>query len=304
MGRPVYVIPCPPSGFARGYCYTVSAQYNLAGDLTQLTYPDGRVVAYNYNSGDQLNLVRLGGYNYWSVNDANFYPSGTPKLAALGNGVVESPVLNKRLQLQQDTVSNPALGTLADHAYNYGTQNNGNILSVADQLNSSRTQSFSYDPLNRLVTANESRWGLQFTYDPWGNFLQQSLTAGYATQHQYVAAPNNRLTGYTYDAAGNLLNDTFHQYTFNGKNQIAQVDNGAATYTYDPDGSRVRKDTGANFTEYYHFGGNVIAEQDQAGNWSDYIYAGGKRIARGVVAEAGILLGEAGHIVYEKVKEK
>src|ERR1700674_601113 len=297
MGRPVYVIPCPPSGFARGYCYTVSAQYNLAGDLTQLTYPDGRVVAYNYNSGDQLNLVRLGGYNYWSVNDAIFYPSGTPKLAALGNGVVESPVLNKRLQLQQDTVSNPALGTLADHAYNYGTQNNGNILSVADQLNSSRTQNFSYDQLNRLATANESRWGLQFTYDPWGNFLQQSLTAGYATQHQYTVASNNRLDTYNYDAAGNMLNDHNlyqpHTFTYDGASRIKQVTGGdGATYTYDPDGNRVRKDTGSTFTEYLYFGGNVIAEQDQAGNWSDYIYAGGKRIAKsdsfkGVITTTG-----------------
>src|SRR5260370_33036031 len=117
--------------------------------------------------------------------------------------------------------------------------------SVADQLNSSRTQSFSYDQLNRLATANESRWGLSFTYDPWGNFLQQRLTAGYATQHQYTALSNNRLSGYSYDAAGNLLNDTHHQYTFDGKNQIVQVDpqitNGTTTYTYDPGVDPVRK---------------------------------------------------------------
>src|SRR5216684_6956533 len=133
------------------------------------------------------------------ASNANFYPNGTPKLATLGNGVTESIVLNPRLQTQQDTVNNSVIGTLADHAYNYGTQNNGNILSVADQLNSSRTQNFTYDQLNRLATANESRWGLSFTYDPWGNFLQQSLTSGFATQHQYVAAANNRLVGFTYD---------------------------------------------------------------------------------------------------------
>jgi hypothetical protein len=58
------------------------------------------------------------------------------------------------------------------------------------------------------------------------------------------------------------------------------VDSGASKYTYDPTGDRVRKDTGTNFTEYYHFGGSVLAEQDQAGHWTDYIYAGGKRIAK------------------------
>jgi len=148
---------------------------------------------------------------------------------------------------------------------------------------------------------------LSFTYDPWGNRLQQSLTAGYAGQSQITVDTNNRIVGtpancstahaFCYDAAGNLINDTFHQYTFNGKNQIAQVDpqitNGTTTYTHDPGGDRVRKDTpGSNFTEYYRFGGNVLAEQDQAGNWSDYVYAGGKRIAKsdnfkGIITTSG-----------------
>src|SRR5258708_34097849 len=75
------------------------------------------------------------------------------------------------------------------------------------------------------------------------------------------------------------LNDTFHQYTFDGASRISQVDSGATKYTYDPAGDRVRKDTGTNFTEYYRFGGNVPAEQAQAGKGSDSNYAGGKGIA-------------------------
>jgi hypothetical protein len=56
-----------------------------------------------------LNQVQVDGANYWSVNNANFYPNGTPTLATLGNGVTESTVLNKRLQTQQDTVNNSAI---------------------------------------------------------------------------------------------------------------------------------------------------------------------------------------------------
>jgi len=102
--------------------------------------------------------------------------------------VTESASFNKRLQLQQETVTNPAIHTLMDHAFNYGPQgsNNGNVMSVADQLNPARTQSFTYDPLNRLATANESRWGLGFVYDPWGNRLQQNVTAGTAGTSQLV----------------------------------------------------------------------------------------------------------------------
>jgi len=212
----------------------------------------------------------------------NFYPSGAPKLTTLSNGVVESILLNNRLQIQQLTTTNSSIGTLADHTYNYGasSSNNGNVLSVADQLNPARTQSFTYDPLNRLATASESRWGLSFTYDPWGNFLQQAVTAGSAYQHLYTALSNNRLANFSYDPAGNLLGDSLHQYVFDGKSQIAQVDSGATTYTYDTEGNRIRKDTGTNYTEYLYFGGNIITERDQSGNWSNYIYAGGKRVAK------------------------
>src|SRR5215470_11857610 len=88
--------------------------------------------------------------------------------------------MNKRLQWQEETVTNSSIGTFADHVYSYGAQNNGNILSVNDQVNAARTQTFTYDSLNRLATANESRWGLGFVYDAWGNRLQQNVTAGSA----------------------------------------------------------------------------------------------------------------------------
>ena len=276
---------CPPSAWLVNHsCYTVNAQYNLAGDLTKLIYPDNRVVNYGYNSGDQLDSAQLSnGYTYWSVADTNFYPNGTAKQVSFGNGVSESTTLNPRLQLQEETINSPGIGTLADHSYNYGAQNNGNILSVFDLLNPSRTQNFSHDQLNRLATAGEQggRWGLSFGYDPWGNFLQQNVTAGSAGMHSYQVAANNRLTQYSYDAAGNMLGDGFHNYTFDAESRISQVDGGATVYTYDPSaGDRVRKDTGTNYTEYFYFGSEILAERDQNLRWSDYIFANGKRIAR------------------------
>src|SRR5258708_36246219 len=84
------------------YLGPVSAAYDLTGDLTALNYPSGRVVKFGYNSAAQLNNIQFDnwsgtpvGYNYWSVNNANFYPNGAPKLVSLGNGVIESTVLSK-----------------------------------------------------------------------------------------------------------------------------------------------------------------------------------------------------------------
>jgi RHS repeat-associated protein len=310
LGRVTLNNQCTPSNCGSGN-YSVTATYDLANNLMSLTYPSGRVVTYSYNSGNLLDQVQFtqwngsapsgGAYTYWSASDTTFYANGVPKSFTLGNGVTESTVLNKRFQLQEETVSNPAIYNFADHVYNYGTQNNGNVLSVTNQLNSSRTQTFGYDSLNRLNSATESRWGLAFVDDAWGNRLQQNLTAGSAGAIQITVDGNNHIQGapanctaanmYCYDAAGNLLHDNLnHQYVFDGENRITQVDSGATKYTYTSDGMRVRKDvSGSDSTEYLYFSGNIIAERDAStGDWTDYIWANGKRIARAQALDRGL----------------
>lgn len=310
LGRIVLNNQCTPSNCGTSN-YGVSAGYDLAGHLTSVIYPSGRKVVYGYNGGGFLNLVQFnswngttpsgGVYNYWSAADANFYPNGVPKSWTTGNGVTESRVLNSRLQWQEETVSNSSIATFADHLYGYGTQNNGNILSITDQLSSAYTQTFTYDALNRLATANESRWGLGFGYDAWGNRLQQNVTAGSAGQLQITVDGNNHIQGapqsctaatmYCYDAAGNLLQDNLrHQYVYDGENRIRQVDGGNATYVYTAAGDRVRKDvSGSASTEFLYFNSNVISERNvTTGDWSDYIFGNGKRLAKALALDNGL----------------
>src|SRR5262249_32985878 len=152
------------------------------GALTSLTYPSGRNVTYGYNSAGQLDQLQFaswngsvpsgGAYTYWSVADNNFYASGVPKSGGLGNGLTETLQFNSRLQPSEESVTGLANVIFADHTYGFGSQNNGNVLNVTDRLNTSRTQTFTYDSLNRLATGAESRWGLSFVYDAWGNRLQ------------------------------------------------------------------------------------------------------------------------------------
>jgi RHS repeat-associated protein len=282
-----------------GWQPAITAQYNFLGALTSLAYPSGRQVTLSYNTGDQLDQVQFAsfagttvGYNYWSAADNSFYPTGAPKSVTLGNGVVETYSFNQRLQLAENTVGSGGT-TFADHLYNYAQgANNGNVMSVSDKLNSARTQIYTYDSLNRLITANESLWGVTNTYDPWGNLLQQNFTGSIPGILPTQVDSNNHITGapsgctsanaWCYDPAGNLLNDSFHQYSYNIEGQTVSVDNGNAAYTYDPLGQRVRKDiTGQPSIEYIYFGGQPIAEHNLGnGRWDDYIFAGGRRIAR------------------------
>jgi RHS repeat-associated protein len=300
MGRIKNQTYCFPSTCADSL--PVSAKYDQAGNMTQLTYPSGRGINYFYNPANLLNSVQFalwngaapqyGVYSYMSVDDADFLPSGLPARTVLGNGITATQAQNNRLQLASESTVGAGNLVFEGHAYTYGSQNNGNILGITDQLNSSRNQTFTYDALNRLYTANEGRWGLGFVYDPWGNRLQQNLTAGTAGQSQLVVNVNNRVNGYSFDSDGNMLNDGFHQYAYDGENRIATVDTTAAVYTYGPGGERMRKDAAGVGTKYLYFNGSVIAEKDvTTGNWSDYVFAGGKRIARATNFEHQLHIG-------------
>lgn len=271
--------------------FSINAAYDQAGNMISLTYPSGRGIGYGYNSANLLNTVQFaqwngaappyGIYTYSNVANTDFLPSGLPAKATLGNGMTANQAQNNRLQLSAESTVGTGNLLFESRTYSYGTQNNGNVLSITDQLNSGRTQAFTYDALNRLATANESRWGLGFVYDPWGNRLQQNLTAGTAGQSQLLVSGKNQVIGYNFDPAGNMLNDGVHQYAYDGENHIKTVDTTAATYTYGPGGERIRKDTGGTSTEYLYFNGSAIAEKDvTSGTWSDYVFAGDKRIAR------------------------
>ena len=104
--------------------------------------------------------------------------------------------------------------------YGYGaaTTNNGNVATqtiTAPGL--SVTQSFQYDPLNRLETATEKKgtvvqWRQGFTYDQYGNRrmdLAVTTPAPQPGQNPTVDTSNNRISsaGVQYDAVGNMTRD-------------------------------------------------------------------------------------------------
>src|SRR5207248_3738834 len=109
----------------------------------------------------------------------------------------ETYVYNNRLQ-QTSEVLSKASTAFMNRSLNYldgSSHNNGNVMSVVDNLNSARTQSFTYDPLNRLATAAETNWALSYGYDLYGNLLQQNVTAGSAPSLNLTVNTKNKITG-------------------------------------------------------------------------------------------------------------
>src|SRR5262249_40573910 len=116
LGRMKTQWNCPPSGIARGYCYVISAGYDVIGDITSLTYPDGRTVTTAYSAADRMTGVSLSSFNgtaqnyaYYTVPQTNssstwgYWPTGAMNRGTYGNGVVETRGYNNRVQLNSIT---------------------------------------------------------------------------------------------------------------------------------------------------------------------------------------------------------
>ncbi|PYY23948.1 MAG: hypothetical protein DMG62_05735 [Acidobacteria bacterium] len=290
VGRIVRQTECLPSNCGIA-AFTTTLTYSPGGNLVTINYPSTRQITYAYTNAGRVSSVTQtsihgSGQNYSYASGLTYAPTGAAKGLPLngGSGLSETYNYNNRLQMISQQLGT-ASTTFMSHSLSYldaSGNNDGNVMSVADNLSSARTQSFTYDPLNRLATANETNWGLGYVYDVYGNLLQQNVTAGTAPGLSVLVNTKNQIadSGFSYDAAGNLTSDGMNTYAYNAANQLTSVNAGVGTYTYDYGNVRVRKDTGSTYTEYIRVGGNVIAENDPAKGWSDYIFLGNRRLAR------------------------
>jgi len=179
-----------------------------------------------------------------------------------------------------------------------GTANNGNVTAITNNRDTTRSQSFSYDSLNRISTAKTASttgttcWDEAFGYDPWGNLLTIGRISGYTCSNEELlnlsATPQNRISGDTYDTAGNLtVIPSVATYTFNAENQLTAT--AGVVYAYGGDGKRLWKAPSSTPTQpnklyWYGVGSDPLDETDGSGTtanaaFKEYIFFGGKRIA-------------------------
>jgi RHS repeat-associated protein len=282
----------------------------LAGDLTQLTYPDGETIKYTPDSaGRMLSAVDSGNsINY--VTGATYGPDSGLTGFVSGNtgsfaGITNAFSYNKRLQPINMSATAPGQ-TVFSIGYDFHVGNgtsgsdNGNVWGITNYKDNSRNQSFTYDALNRLISAQNAGtdctkstvngkteyWGNSYGYDAWGNLLAKTVTKCSAENLSVTALTNNQLTGYGYDAAGNMISDPTDgvTLTYDAESQMATATKSSVTttYSYDADGNRSRKVLpGSPTTEYVYFNGRVIAEKNTVtGTWTNYVFFNGERVAR------------------------
>lgn len=288
---------------------TTTYYFDLAGNVTQIVYPTGRTINYAHDSANRPSSATdaTNGITYatdWQTPPSNtnctagavcYTPQGSVYAMSIGqttsfNGFNVNETFNSRLQPNEIKASSSA-GTAIDITYSFvdpvSGHNAGHVYGITNNLNSSRSQAFSYDQLNRISTAETTAttgsfcWGYQYSVDAWGNLNAQAGLSGYSGCTEYVSSAaadvNNHLVGLSYDAAGNTLSDGNYNYTWNSESQMKTA--AGVSYQYDGDGRRVAK-TGSKLY-WYGSGGEILSETDAAGNTlNEYVYFGSKRVAQ------------------------
>nr|WSX53096.1 hypothetical protein OG409_31750 [Streptomyces sp. NBC_00974] len=179
------------------HTYTTAWRYDTFNRVLQLTYPDGEVLSYDYDSGGQVTRATgiKGGTGYTYLARLDYDEFGQKTLQETGNGVRTAYTYDaedRRLAtLKSDA---PTGSTFQDLGYTY--DNAGNITALANSvpqnavIGGPSSQTYGYDDLNRLTSASG-----QYT-DKNNQVNKYTLTLGYDSLHNTTSkSQRHEITG-------------------------------------------------------------------------------------------------------------
>jgi RHS repeat-associated protein len=259
-----------------GQSFTLRYQYNAAGQLTGMVYPDGASVDYVYDAlgrVSEIGATPTGGTRQVVLTNATYYPFGPVAEWSYGNGRLMKRSLNQNYQ--PGFVEVVGAGGLS-LGYEFDQVGNLKRLRGADQADPPH-RFFGYDGLNRLT---ENRDGVSnallegYAYDKTGN--RTSATVGATTTPYNYPAVSHRLdsvgaTARSYDNVGNTtqIGGTAKEFVYNDLNRMSQYrESGVAkmNYVYNGRGEQVRRHLGSS---------DAYSVYDEAGRWiGDYAGSG------------------------------
>ena len=226
---------------------TTSYSYDLLDRLIEVSYPSGLKAQYHRNSAGQIEEITAVNQEttHTIATNINYAPFGTAIGWESGNGKITSINLDLDYRIERLQVSQ-----VLDSDYDY--DQNGNITSLLDLIDSANSKSLDYDSLDRLVSATGNHGPLIYTYDPVGNRTEGTEDTN-TTNYNYANNSNRLLeiitdstTTLEYDSNGNLINDGNRSYQYNAANRLTGVDQGTtSSYLYNAIGQRVYKKQGA-----------------------------------------------------------
>ncbi len=274
--------------------YVTSYTYNLAGQLTSITYPNGKVVSYTLDTQGRQTKVSstYNGQPFDYIYSAAYNGPGGQLTQ------VQYPIMYASGQRVQTLYTYSPDAGLLTHMESfqmkfdcgYDVFDRRHIQDIWDLNNLAASQHFEYDRWWRPTSYWQSnlRAGytgtkMQFSYDRYNNITSVNP---YGTPMTFnVDAATNRLQSrqvygggwftFSYDAAGNMTS----MGTFDAENRLTQTSQGAS-YMYDGNGRRFRTYDGTVVYYVYSYTGQLLTEDritESATN--NYIYFNGQNVA-------------------------
>ncbi|MCC6208978.1 MAG: hypothetical protein IT488_12620, partial [Gammaproteobacteria bacterium] len=232
---------------------TTSYTYDSDGHLTQMTYPSGKVVGYDYDLQGRIAEIEVDSTTL--LENVAYAPLGGAAGWTWGNSSSYSRLLDEDGRVASYTLGGTATNLTYDDA--------SRITAVG-------SQSYGYDILDRL-TSYSGVASQTYSYDATGNRTQ--FTEASNTDTYSIVSTNNRITSisgihnrsYSYASNGNVTGDSTHTYTYDPRNRLTGVD-GTTSYTLNGLGQRIKKTVSGTSTLYiYDEQGQLIGEYDNTG---------------------------------------
>jgi RHS repeat-associated protein len=280
--------------------------------LTSITYPNGRVITYNYATGLADNISRLSSITDGSTTLESYDYLGLGTVVTRGHpqsgvdltyvkltGESDGPAGDKytgldafgRVIEQRWTTS----GGAAKDRRQYGYDRDSNRLYADNLVSSSNSELYTYDGLNQLSTfargtLNGTKTGLtgsasrsqSWDFDALGNFDSQTTDGTAQTRTHNKQNEITAVSGATtpaYDSNGSLTTDeTGRTFKYDAWNRLVEVRNSSntllATFRYDALGRRARETRGSTTTDlYYSSAWQVLEERVGSAVQSSYAWS-------------------------------
>ena len=128
--------------------------YDAANRLVSITYPSGWTVANTRDATGRTTAVTAqapgGGASAPVVTSASYQPFGPVNSLTFGNGITETRSFDRDYRLT--ALADAGAAPLQNLTYAYDAANN--VSSITDGVTSANSQTFGYDPLDRLTRAS------------------------------------------------------------------------------------------------------------------------------------------------------
>ena len=248
---------------------TFRALYDKSGRLKELTYPDGsRTRNYYANSGYLREVRLLGPGQFFGAPVVTYYGPGetdsTNKEIPVytiaresGNGVITHIGYDPET-LQAKSLKTTLAANVIAQNLTYEYYDSGDIKTITDNVDATRTQNFVYDANFRLTSATGIYGNLTYQYSAEGNLMQKGALG--LTYYGDKDINNNPLcvgagpinavcedtsgNVYKYDLNGNMIQRKGRDLIYDAEDRLIEIQAGGVVkqkYIYDHTGSRVVK---------------------------------------------------------------